>query len=325
MAQMEKKYVKTYSGGTREVTMEQLLHGDDPSWPTTPSFGRNHDQEENHDHQLKKSVLAKVRDKAKKWKQTLTKKKHSHDENTTPAWGVSLDEDDDDDDRDNEVEDPEYYGAPMYESELAPQECKEMARQHPRADPVIPENHVLVSNINISPPFPKEQVPLPKEHVEEEKYSKTYTETVAKTLAPVYAKASETMTGTLAPVYAKASETTHMITSKIHDMAISTTSALASPRGDTSSGEQKWDKGVSMKEYLMHKFEPGEEEKALSEVISEAMSPRATSDNVGMVGKMRGAVSSFLGREDEPRLSIKMSTSEIPISTNSYEGIFLFF
>lgn len=61
--------------------------------------------EYDHAHTHKKSVLAKVRDKAKKWRNTLSKKKHGEDGNTTPSWGVSLDDDE-------EEEDPEYFGAP---------------------------------------------------------------------------------------------------------------------------------------------------------------------------------------------------------------------
>ncbi|KAI9107742.1 hypothetical protein K1719_021078 [Acacia pycnantha] len=46
---------------------------------------------------------------------------------------------------DEEEEDAEYLGAPMYESELAPEAYRENARQHTRATPVIGDNHVLHS------------------------------------------------------------------------------------------------------------------------------------------------------------------------------------
>lgn len=53
----------------------------------------------------KKSVSTKVKEKARKWRSTLSKKKHNDDGNTTPTWGVSLDYVEDE-------EDPEYLGAP---------------------------------------------------------------------------------------------------------------------------------------------------------------------------------------------------------------------
>lgn len=82
--------------------------GDPANLPvlTSPSFRRDYEQEEEHTPTGKKSVLAKVREKAKKWKQTLVKKKPSIDESATPAWGVNLEDDD------GEEEAPEYLGAP---------------------------------------------------------------------------------------------------------------------------------------------------------------------------------------------------------------------
>jgi hypothetical protein len=68
---------------------------------------------------------------------------------------------------------------------------------------------------------------------------------------------------------------------------------------NTSPTSQIWDKGVSVKEYLMNKFEPGEDEKALSKVISEAMSPRRNPGDVGVIEKVREAVTSLL-RTEEP-------------------------
>lgn len=66
---------------------------------------------------------------------------------------------------------------------------------------------------------------------------------------------------------------------------------------NNSPTSQIWDKGVSVKEYLMNKLEPGEDEKALSRVISEAMSPRRTPGDVGVIEKVREAVTSLLRTE----------------------------
>lgn len=74
--------------------------------PHSPAFRREHDPEEDHTHHQKKSVLAKVKERAKKLRHSLSgKKKHSEEGNTTPSWGVSLEDED-------EEEDAEYLGAP---------------------------------------------------------------------------------------------------------------------------------------------------------------------------------------------------------------------
>lgn len=49
-------------------------------------------------------------------------------------------------------------------------------------------------------------------------------------------------------------------------------------------GDQVWDKGVSMKEYIIQKFEPGEDDRALSRVISKAISPRKDSSQAASFG-----------------------------------------
>lgn len=110
-------------------------------------------------------------------------------------------------------------------------------------------------------------------------------------------------------------------------------SAPAAPGKTAGAGQQKWDKGVSVKEYLIHKFEPGEDERALSQVISDAMSPRKTPGEAGMVEKVKGAITSLLRNEESPKATTSqlaitssqsaMTTSpRIPISTNAYEGNF---
>ena len=75
--------------------------------------------------------------------------------------------------------------------------------------------------------------------------------------------------------------------------------------GDNIRGEsQTWDKGVSVKEYLMHKFEPGEDERALSKVITETISPRRD--------KVREAMTSFL-KNEEPS---EMTSSDVDNNVN---------
>ncbi|RVX20279.1 hypothetical protein CK203_004825 [Vitis vinifera] len=247
------------------ASVDQLLQAGDPQnlpVAASPSFRRDYEQEDDHNPPSKKSVLAKVREKAKKWKQTLVKKKHDNDDNATPAWGVNLE------DENEEEEDPEYLGAPMYESELAPEGYKETARQHPRAIPVIPESHVLPT-----------------------------------------------------PAYATVAEATQTIASKIQGLTVAAATSTPTTGGNGSSSEQQiWDKGVSVKEYLMNKLEPGEDERALSQVISDAISPRKTPGEMGVVEKVREAVTMLLRNgESSPSTTatIPKSSSNIPITKPS--------
>ncbi|KAF9675382.1 hypothetical protein SADUNF_Sadunf09G0026500 [Salix dunnii] len=305
-------------------TVEDLLRAEEVSrWSpySSPTSWKDHDLEHDQSPNHKKSVIAKVKERAKKWRSNLIKKKHSDDSNTTPSWGVSLDDDEDE-------EDPEYLGAPMYESEMAPEGYKEAARQHPRAVPVIPEKHVLPSSVISA----AEDKPV--------------TETVSEKLAPAYATVSDA---------------THALISKIQSLTISTheapDAALLDPadEGKASSfvavptkvapdqvasdparaptdaasgyhfitGEQKWDKGVSVKEYIMQKFEPGEDDRALSQVISQAISPRKAAGDVSMVDKVKDAVNSLLrgSESSQPPVyhSAKNSSSNIPISFDAHE------
>lgn len=60
----------------------------------SPTLDKFHEHEEDHGHHLRKSVLSKVKERAKKWKRSLSiKKKHGDDGNNTPSLGViSLEE-----------------------------------------------------------------------------------------------------------------------------------------------------------------------------------------------------------------------------------------
>ncbi|XP_050936356.1 low-temperature-induced 65 kDa protein [Cucumis melo] len=332
-------------GGNATPTMEQLLRdGEASRWPPTnasPVLVKDHDLEDDIDHHQKKSVFTKVKEKAKKLRNSLSnKKRHGEDENITPSWGYNLDEDEEEE----EGVDAEYLGAPMYESELAPEDCKENARQHPRADPVIAENHTLANTIKLA--FGHDEKPsnspetLSQMAVESSiGNSNTSNETttanstmkiiqekeVAKPSSP-NKTLTETMTEKLAPVYSTVTDATHAIASKIQSLTISspsnssTRSSPSTPKKASSltikttcsdpiatqspslskGTEQIWDKGVSVKEYLMHKFEPGEDERALSQVLSDALSPRAK-PGIGVVEKVREAVNSMLRAGDAPQ------------------------
>ncbi|PON68827.1 low-temperature-induced protein [Trema orientale] len=386
-------------------TMEQLLRDGEGSWwlsssssssGSSPSCVKNHDPEEDHIHHQKKSVLSKVKEKARKLRHSLSaKKRHNEDGNTTPSWGVSLD------DYEDEEEDAEYLGAPMYESELAPESYKETARQHPRAIPVISEKHALPETGSVNdnnkenPLSPNNKLTQTKSNDKPFSPTKTITETVSQKLTP----ALGTVTEKLGPAYASVAETTHSIASKIPGLTVSSTTEASRTKNSSSplapiltssartpppqtfsaqlapqplsahaaatpsqpfSGpvapestkhvsfscgdQQVWDKGVSVKEYLLHKLEPGDDDRALSRAISEAISPKKTPGDMSVVDKVREAVSSLLRNDSldrtpsksavtspsksavaSPSKSVRLTrsatkaSSQIPISSNARE------
>ncbi|CAH2065161.1 unnamed protein product [Thlaspi arvense] len=278
-----------------------------------------------HSHH-KKSLFSKMKDKAKKLQHSLSNKKRHDEEGDATMSPFARFEDHQVREkegyetlspRDNlkdrkareeretgEEEDPEYLGAPMYESKKAPEELKETARQHPRENVVITETNVL----SVLPSkhdakqehkdctgSNKENSLVPEKNVlsdvkQEKPADKTGKECTNQEPISPSKTVTETVTETLAPAYAKVSDATHAITKKIQDMAFPVPTESAERETNdvseiNSAGTNQpagfntkvWDKGVSMKEYIIQKFEPGEDDRALSRVISKAISPRKAS------------------------------------------------
>jgi len=238
----------------------------------------------------------------------------------------------------------------VYESELAPEGYKETARQHPRAVHVVSEKHVLACSVNLGG----------ADQQEKQKPTMTETTTANKKLSPLDEKthaiaskfqgltisaptASQTVSGEEAPQPLSCRWPAPQIYST--PASPQAYSAPAAPHsGNASFGEQIWDKGVSVKEYLIHKIEPGDDERALSQVISEKMSPRRTPGDMGVVEKVKEAVTSLLRNESSKYSTVstsanlatntqisanarsvaKNSPSHLPISINAREGTFFF-
>ncbi|KAL2488949.1 hypothetical protein Fot_42241 [Forsythia ovata] len=267
-------------------TFEQLLHGEDVPWSssTSPTFGKNHDQEEYiSNYQNKKSVLAKVKERAKKLRHTLSgKKKHGNelqDDNTTPSY--------------------------VYESELAPETYREYARQHPRAIPVVSENHVVPGSIKHETQQENEKPAIIS--------NKTIVRSLSQKLAPTHTIASKFFGLTVTtPETKETGHRTAVSDSGTYGATDNDTKKLSenSVIGKQSSGSpQRWDKGVSVKEYFLNKLEPGEDEKALSQAITDAISPRKTPGDTGVVEMVKEAVTSFFRHEET---SNSMTTNSSP-------------
>lgn len=196
----------------------------------------------------------------------------------------------------------------VYESEHAPEDYKDTSTMQNSAPPVvIAEKHVLKARNNLGATTESRTLTQSaKDNMGTTTTTTTTTE--SKTLTQSTNNMMET-----GPACDQVSQTTQVITSKTHGPPVElmanttdTTVEESSPPGT----EQNWDKGVSVKEYLMQKLEPGEEEKALSRVISEAMSPGKLGNNgeMGVVDKVKEAVSSLLGIEEQhPKATVTIN------------------
>ncbi|MED6120938.1 hypothetical protein PIB30_025567 [Stylosanthes scabra] len=339
---------------------------------------KHHDSEEDHSPNQKKSVLAKVKEKAKKLRHSLSKKKHD-DGNHTPSPNSG---------KENEGthDDAEYHGAPMYQSETVAQ---------PKSGVGISKN-VSSSNDKVGMQQNQEKCvtrSLSKRTTQPATATVTATATATSTNAIDAGSRKVETTRTLADSGSRKVETTrtlaeelnngsHSVTSKFQGLTVykpdelhtstspkdgtqssffvsapstppktsSKTSPTAarissapvtpktlapvSPQTPTCSsapttckyaspGAQIWDKGVSVKDYLMNKLEPGEDEKALSQVISEAMSPKRTPGDAGVMEKVREAVTSLL-RTEEPKqeedTTTTITTTNTNIASTSYQA-----
>lgn len=195
----------------------------------------------------------------------------------------------------------------VYESELAPENYKQAAKQNPRAVPVASEKHVLESSI--------------RNDIKKQKggtsSSKTMTESEQNNAYGAVSDATQTIASRIADLSVDTSGPTD--TSK--DSSNADSSMEGRVHGQSNS-PSKWGKGVSVTEYLMKKLEPGEAEKALSQVITEKITPTRSPRGVqvGMVERIKGAVTSFLLTE-EPSSDLEIKRNLPPVNApNSYSN-----
>lgn len=208
----------------------------------------------------------------------------------------------------------DLFSFSVYESEKAPENYKVKARQYPRPNPVVPEEHAA--------PSLEKHSPASK--------SKTITEAMSERLAPAYAAFSGATNKIATKV---ASFTAGKRTES--SISLAESEALYSAVGSdfensdsefepeaTATSPQNSDKGISVKEYFMNKLEPGEDEKALSQVISEAITPRKSADgddDKSMAGKVCAAVTSLLQAQESSESPTKETKTTVqntsPLST----------
>lgn len=192
----------------------------------------------------------------------------------------------------------------------------------------LPPTPIGTNGQLISPDTPQQDAPI---EGREEQKSSSYTDKISSTAtaakdAAISAAIGSTEYGKkmVSTVYDKVSEAGTAIMGK------GTTEGEKSDDTKTVQPDRgALDKGVSVKEYVVRKLRPGDEDRALSEVISEAIhakkqeaavvgtakakgpgeesgSPKAkesgeeSGSGKGMVGKIKGAVTSWIGAGSTP-------------------------
>lgn len=193
----------------------------------------------------KKSMVVNVKTKVKKWKRLLPNKKQNNVR--IPPWHSQLKEKEGSDPDEYEEQYPEFYGAPMYGSETAP-DIYEDFKQKPAVDPDPIQTSTSDSSIDSS---------ISKKNVAENIQWKSLTRTLSEILAPTYA----------------------MFASKIQQP---TPAALLPDKKDEENGNPILKRSLTVKEYILQKLEPGDDERALLQAITETISPRKNASVLGL-------------------------------------------
>lgn len=260
---------------------------DDASTPNgrSPTADMEDDQ---HQNLRKLSVLAKVKERARKWRNTLSKKRmhspHHHESNTTPSWGVTLDDNEEDDEH-NVEDDSEFFGTPSTTILLF----------FPRKSMTVCSSKRILTCSLI---FTVHEFEQPADEPKETSDSR------------------QRQLGSSSPE-ASSEKLDGFETAKMNSLTIGVPEAPLTgwedePQEWLSPGEEMhWDKGVSVKEYLIEKLKPGEEDRALSQVISDAIRLRK-----------KDTPESLHGKEEKPVHSTTDSMTNFPVSTNPHEGTY---
>ncbi|XP_072963339.1 uncharacterized protein [Typha angustifolia] len=284
------------------------------------------------EHHEKKPVLKKVKEKVKKIKDTISKKRHDHDHHSEEEEEEEEEEEGyHEDDEDKLVEpDPEVHGARNIVTDQMNKEPERVrlgdftghleedpsspmsANPPPRGGEEIGTSAVIHSfeamTVNDQPGDRKEAgstspttLPHPDETSKGQEHQKSY----AEKLKSAALETTEYGKKIASTVYDKVAGAGTAVMAKVHDPHHGGTTV-------TEGGEvAHQDKGVSMKEYITEKLKPGEEDKALSDVITDAIHKRneeiehkvreeatgneGRTEGPGVVGKIRGAMTSLVG------------------------------
>ncbi|XP_020599565.1 low-temperature-induced 65 kDa protein-like [Phalaenopsis equestris] len=293
---------------------------------TAPSSTDVHGEEQHH-HE-KKPVLKKVKDKVKKIKNAIGKKSHGHgDEGQDVDHHQHGDLDEGDEgfvEDDDMMEEPEVHGAPMYESSAIGVRTGGKDFSGGRGEGAERAGDGLGS---IKPKFVEDPVSPPNSEAETKTGAEHSRGGEEADVPPELRRSLEAMTvsshndGQEKEAIKGANNTyTGMVTSaasKVYELVADAGTAVISkvkPDGrKEGEGEAvgNQDKGLSVKDYITEKLTPGEDEKALSELITEAGQLKKSEEvevprqvgtgfdeggrGAGVVDRLKETVTSLLG------------------------------
>ncbi|CAH1432483.1 unnamed protein product [Lactuca virosa] len=289
------QHIKSTSKAQTSSTFQQLLQREGSKWShiSTEKLKKNKNQEHNgNDHNKKSSVLAKVKEKAKKLKHSLSIKKHRH-ENDPPSTSVTCNAITSSEDKGGE--NAEFHSPRMSTSKHIPDTNKQEARDHPR------EAHIPITEKHS--PTSKDE-PTCSSNTIKNSHSKNGELTDDANHQVTSTVGAHNDVNNQAATTADAAKENDLpeSSSRFSNLTVST---AGKDERSTEEGEnmKTWERGVSVKEYLLQKFEPGEDERALSQIITQTISPRRD--------KVREAMSSFLKTEEPSESTSKISNSEV--------------
>ncbi|WOL14915.1 hypothetical protein Cni_G23696 [Canna indica] len=292
------------------------------SAPATPTAGNLQDDHEDRRYRRSKSMITRLKEKAKKWRQMLVKKRRARqgDSPRTPPLGTILDE------RDEEVS--EHQGTMLSESDKVADVyndtalVKDSTNQHPA--PCDKPTATPLSNENKEEGMVKADEEHKHPAPELDRLGSVKDLTIAEVPTTDINTATNEKSMDQNPTCNSSSNNNNdnnkSLGSTVTEMlgpAYSMTQAIASKIQESSgpmyeiAAKQVWDKSASVREYLLQKLEPGEEDKALCKVITEVVSPRIVGCSSTELGDVN-TKDAMLGEKE---------VSPVPISTSSHSTI----
>lgn len=198
----------------------------------------------------------------------------------------------------------EFYIS-VYESEQAPETYKENARQHPRANPVISEKHVLHNAVKLG----MQEDQKPNAAVNHKLTSTTQPDT-ATTVAASSPNASETLAQKMTPAYAAGSPAANSIPSQ--NSSVSSSRLQHSFSSSASQSRKNTSQNVpSVNDYLKNKSE--KEDDAKIESPKQDLSSSSASKS-GKIPQKTYSLKDYAMNRSEQRND---ATSMIPLQKSS--------
>ncbi|KAL6321634.1 hypothetical protein AAG906_025466 [Vitis piasezkii] len=149
--------------------------------------------------------------------------------------------------------------------------------------------------------------PQDTNNAEKPSNEKTYTEKISTAaISAKNTKIANTLTETLSPVYGKVAEAGSAVKSKVQGTGSEREGPKEHDKGSEPEGCRAPDKAVPMKAYLAEKLKPSDEDRALSEVILDALQKRKQEPEHETKSKPMGKVTESeevarrLGTENKP-------------------------